>query len=57
LRQFAPEPFFEQSFAETLQRSRQWTDTYTRWNDHAAQSSEDVIRLIEGVIDAIKARL
>jgi hypothetical protein len=49
--------FFRQSFAEALQRTRQCTDTYTRWNDHAARSSEDVVQLIEAVIEAIRASL
>ncbi len=47
--------FFRQSFAEALQRTRQCTVTYTHWNDHAAQSSDDVVQLIDEVIKTIKA--
>lgn len=47
--------FFELACADALRRNRLWTDTYTRWNDRAALSSDDVIQLIETIIEAIKA--
>ena len=47
--------FFRQSLAEALQRTRQCTVTYTHWNDHAAQSCDDVVQLIDEVIQTIKA--
>jgi hypothetical protein len=47
--------FFELSCADALRRNYLWTDTYTRWNDRAALSSDDVVQLIERVIETIKA--
>jgi hypothetical protein len=47
--------YFQKKLADFLLENYQYNQTFTQWNDRAATSKDDVIKLLHDVLETIRA--